>query len=94
MSFPVANFSSVVGFFTYVTNITDGWFGNVLILLSWIILTVVMTRWGAVTSFTVSSFVNMILAILLMMVGIVSEQITLILIISTVVGILILWGSE
>jgi hypothetical protein len=72
----------------YVNDVTQNWFGNLVIFAIFIIAFVCMKNYSTKKAFTAASFITTILASLFFFLGILNELVLFIFIFATAVGVI------
>jgi hypothetical protein len=86
------NITGIASIFTYDNNTTNGWFGNGLIFVLWIILLLVFSFRTEITgSLAASSLIATVLSIIIRSNSLVSDSTIMIFISMTVIGITLMF---
>ena len=83
------NITNLVALTQAVNTVSGNLLGNLMVIISWLVMFAVMKRFENSHAFAVSSFITAIIAILLKQLNIVSDQILLIAIFMAVISILL-----
>ena len=92
-----ANVTSTAELLSYTNTVTDGWFGSILVLITFIMMLVILSPRSErfVEPFAVSSFITAILAILLRALNILNDTWLVVTIIVAVAGLAgLLFGDK
>ena len=78
----------------FVNEASDGWFGLMLVIALYIIMFVVMIRWGVKVSLGTTSFVGFVLVLMLRLLELVNDTIMYLSIIIVIISIMALWFTR
>jgi len=88
--YTIANETSWYGLFRYANTITNDFFGMSFLFLVFIVCFVALRRYPAKEGFATSSFLTVLLGVLMKLIGLVSDEILLIFVVATAISVLFL----
>jgi hypothetical protein len=80
------NISRIYQFFQWSNTVNNGWFGDILVITIFISFFIVFKRFPLKEAFATASFIGMLSAILLSLLGIVTPILVLLFIIMSAIG--------
>lgn len=94
MSFPNPDFSNITDLFIYANTVTGGYLGVLIIVAIAIVLLTQFNMYSTKKSIVITSFILSILSILMVVIGILSPNISLVLVLIFALSFFLSKGGE
>jgi len=86
MTYSIPDYSDLAEFMTYNNEITDGWYGPVILFCFWIVIFINLKNYQTPEAFAGASFLSSIISLLLYTAGILNGTVAMIPVILTAIS--------